>query len=206
MWVDVVKAHNWVYKYTGILHRDVSINNIMFRRNRDMIYGVINDFDLSFRNESSAQRTGSAPFMSVFMLSKTSSLPRYLYRYDLESFFYVFLFVCCSYRPTEKGGKYKLLYNDNTTMAEWLDMEVAVLRIHKPALFARLGNLNDFLKEGHPDFEMAKHCLKTLHKAFSIGICSDWDEGTPEDVETFCGNVSFDVFEKAIESLPLPLN
>ncbi|KAJ3986086.1 protein kinase [Lentinula detonsa] len=43
-----VMLHQWLYECAGILHRDLSIGNIMFRRIDGKVYGVLNDFDLSF--------------------------------------------------------------------------------------------------------------------------------------------------------------
>ncbi|KAF8892836.1 hypothetical protein CPB85DRAFT_1440734 [Mucidula mucida] len=41
-------GHAWVYECTKILHRDISISNIMYRVKEDgRICGVLNDFDLS---------------------------------------------------------------------------------------------------------------------------------------------------------------
>ncbi|KAF5358858.1 hypothetical protein D9757_008617 [Collybiopsis confluens] len=56
---DILQVHNWLYTEARILHRDLSMGNIMFRRVGGKVYGVLNDFDLSsflpFRDELSSQ-------------------------------------------------------------------------------------------------------------------------------------------------------
>ncbi|KAH9828544.1 uncharacterized protein C8Q71DRAFT_852009 [Rhodofomes roseus] len=45
---DVVRAHHWVYETSKILHRDISLNNIMWYRLPDgRIIGVLCDWDLA---------------------------------------------------------------------------------------------------------------------------------------------------------------
>ena len=99
-------VHHWLYKYAGILHRDLSPNNIMCRfieeRNGEgsmerRVYGVLTDYDLSSftatmnsnYKKTSQQRTGTPPYMALELLKGTSAL--HLYRHDLESLFYIML-------------------------------------------------------------------------------------------------------------------
>ncbi|KAI0079388.1 hypothetical protein K474DRAFT_651538 [Panus rudis PR-1116 ss-1] len=50
---DTVRAHHWVWKEAGVLHRDISINNIMFRRTSDgSVSGVLCDWNLSDTKDS----------------------------------------------------------------------------------------------------------------------------------------------------------
>jgi len=112
-------VHRWLYLRAGILHRDFSLNNIMYRtiieenENGDLeekVYGVLTDFDLASWKEdlddkykqTSQQRTGTPPFMAQGLLD--GSEPLHLYRHDLESLFYVMLIVATRYEiePTTK--------------------------------------------------------------------------------------------------------
>ncbi|KAF5381478.1 hypothetical protein D9757_008123 [Collybiopsis confluens] len=62
---DILQIHRWLYEHPGILHRDLSMANIMYRREGDNVYGVLNDFDLSLFHKcvdegpTSKQRTGT---------------------------------------------------------------------------------------------------------------------------------------------------
>ncbi|KAF8826602.1 hypothetical protein HHX47_DHR5000074 [Lentinula edodes] len=99
---DILQIHQWLYECVGILHRDLSSGNIMYRRIDGKVYGVLNDFDLSSRvrdmdkGPTSNQRTGTRPFMSVDLLSPVWE-GGHLYRHDLESLFYIMLCLACRY-------------------------------------------------------------------------------------------------------------
>ncbi|KAG7447144.1 uncharacterized protein BT62DRAFT_844081, partial [Guyanagaster necrorhizus] len=101
---DILQIHKWLYDHPGILHRDISPGNIMWRRTVDgHLRGVLNDFDLSaYRHEtgpSSRQRTGTLPYMAFELLinDENGHPPKHLYRHDVESIFYVILLLCCRY-------------------------------------------------------------------------------------------------------------
>ncbi|KAJ3990882.1 kinase-like domain-containing protein, partial [Lentinula boryana] len=100
---DILQIHQWLYECVGILHRDLSSGNIMFRRKDGKIYGVLNDFDLSSRVQSmdkgptSNHRTGTRPFMSIDLLNANWE-GGHLYRHDIESLFYIMLCLACRYR------------------------------------------------------------------------------------------------------------
>ncbi|KIK58613.1 hypothetical protein GYMLUDRAFT_45217 [Collybiopsis luxurians FD-317 M1] len=99
---DILQIHQWLYEKPEILHRDISIGNIMFKRDtKGNVLGVLNDFDLAScpgqsDQPSSKHRTGTKPFMAYDLL-KSSWLRGHMYRHDLESLFYVLLIICCHY-------------------------------------------------------------------------------------------------------------
>ncbi|KAH9831027.1 uncharacterized protein C8Q71DRAFT_911027 [Rhodofomes roseus] len=47
VFVDVVRAHYWVYETSKILHRDISINNVMWFIKDGQVIGVLCDWDLA---------------------------------------------------------------------------------------------------------------------------------------------------------------
>ncbi|KAJ3988145.1 protein kinase [Lentinula detonsa] len=112
---DILQIHQWLYECVGILHRDLSSGNIMFRRKDGKIYGVLNDFDLSSRVQNmdkgptSNHRTGTRPFMSIDLLNSNWE-GGHLYRHDIESLFYIMLCLACRYRrpnvPTPEPRAY----------------------------------------------------------------------------------------------------
>ncbi|CCM01669.1 uncharacterized protein FIBRA_03732 [Fibroporia radiculosa] len=51
IFLDVVRAHHWVWVTSAILHRDVSVNNIMFRRIGGRAVGVLCDWDLAITHD-----------------------------------------------------------------------------------------------------------------------------------------------------------
>ncbi|KAJ3892936.1 protein kinase [Lentinula edodes] len=100
---DILQIHQWLYECVGILHRDLSSGNIMYRRIDGKVYGVLNDFDLSSRvrdmdnGPTSNQRTGTRPFMSLDLLNPVWK-GGHFYRHDLESLFYIILCLACRYQ------------------------------------------------------------------------------------------------------------
>ncbi|KAJ3898191.1 protein kinase [Lentinula edodes] len=117
---DILQIHQWLYECVGILHRDLSSGNIMYRRIDGKVYGVLNDFDLSSRvrdmdkGPTSNQRTGTRPFMSVDLLSPVWE-GGHLYRHDLESLFYIMLCLACRYEapgvPAPEPRAYSKWFN-----------------------------------------------------------------------------------------------
>ncbi|KAJ4489792.1 hypothetical protein C8R41DRAFT_382486 [Lentinula lateritia] len=105
---DVVQCHHWGWKYPRILHRDISIGNIMVREKDRQKYGVLIDWDLVIwfdeRKEGSTSkfRTGTKPYMAHEQHSSDWQGP-HRFRHDLESVFYVILLLVSLYSsPTEK--------------------------------------------------------------------------------------------------------
>ena len=88
----------------GVYHRDISPPNIMYYRDEDRAVGVLNDWDLatalSALSTPNTDRTGTVPFMALQLLS-TQDVP-HLFRHDVESFIWVFLWVCGCSDESEK--------------------------------------------------------------------------------------------------------
>lgn len=158
-------AHHWVYEKSGILHRDISVGNVMFYRNEGEAIGVLCDWDLAydFRNPTKEKtqmieqpaeepdiaedptlesedsdnnsvddessdgvevdmkhdddsrsanimdkedprrpqyRTGTGPFMAYELLLP-GEVPLHIYRFDLESFFWLLAWFCAVFDPVE---------------------------------------------------------------------------------------------------------
>ena len=68
----------------------------MFRRERGVVYGVMNNFDLGQTSDNEhegdlGERTGTRPFMSISLHLEEgrTQIPKHIERFDLESVFYV---------------------------------------------------------------------------------------------------------------------
>ncbi|KAJ7025709.1 hypothetical protein C8F04DRAFT_1268848 [Mycena alexandri] len=70
----IFKCYRWLYETVKIMHRDISVNNLMFHRVGE-------------------KRTGTKPYMARDLLD--ASPPPHRYRHDLESFLYVLVFLTC---------------------------------------------------------------------------------------------------------------
>ncbi|KAJ2595421.1 hypothetical protein GGF39_003828, partial [Coemansia sp. RSA 1721] len=68
---DAMEAHNAILERCGILHRDISTNNILINRSKGHVRGMLIDYDCAIRtntNDKTVSRpemTGTLPFMST---------------------------------------------------------------------------------------------------------------------------------------------
>ena len=89
---DFIPGHESLLN-TGILHRDVSIGNIMLTENEDD--GFLIDYDLAMRTSNdrasgAPSKTGTKVFMAIdALLGEPHS-----FMHDLESFFWVLFWIC----------------------------------------------------------------------------------------------------------------
>ncbi|CAD6500923.1 BgTH12-06627 [Blumeria graminis f. sp. triticale] len=103
---DVILAHISLFKEVRILHRDVSINNIILTDTavNNGRYGLLIDLDLaiSLNDVNSEQNrqtmTGTMEYIALRILQaniyETGKGYKHTYRHDLESFFYVLVSAC----------------------------------------------------------------------------------------------------------------
>ncbi|KAK1252733.1 hypothetical protein MKX08_003920 [Trichoderma sp. CBMAI-0020] len=93
---DAIKAHQSLYTTGNILHRDISSNNIIITDPEvaDGFKGMLIDLDLAKENNSgpsgARHQTGTMQFMAIEVLCTVD----HTYRHDLESFFYVLIWMC----------------------------------------------------------------------------------------------------------------
>ena len=183
-------VHRWLYDHVGILHGDLSLNNIMCRIvkvNRagvteKKVYGVLTDYDLSLWTASLTpdyaktlqQRTGTPPFMAHELLNRIDTL--HLYRHDVESLFYIILILATHYeiqapKKGENGGVRVRQGLKKLPYQEWFD---------EPSYKALAAFKNHFLwgfddLDLSPAFEDFGSWLNALHLSFSQGIYSKLD-------------------------------
>ena len=174
-------VHQWLYKYAGILHRDLSPNNIMWRLIEEKngrgemewrVYGVLTDYDLSSftatmnsnYKKTSQQRTGTPPYMAHELLRGTSAL--HLYRHDLESLFYIMLLTAARHTIGTPKRKDKprviLLKSLVLSYEDWFnERHYDVLGLRKGALFAELQpiKLSEMFEDFLPWLEDLQQCF-----------------------------------------------
>ncbi|KIK58604.1 hypothetical protein GYMLUDRAFT_45212 [Collybiopsis luxurians FD-317 M1] len=187
---DILQIHQWLYEKPKILHRDISIGNIMFKRDtKGNVLGVLNDFDLAscpghLDQPSSKHRTGTKPFMAYDLLT-TNWERGHMYRHDLESLFYVLLIICCHYE------------NFSTSISKppylkWFTDPVGVVATMK----------SDFLLLGarvslpiQPFFEDIRHWLNHYRSVLKSGFVDFLNNGDQEDydLKTFGGKTTYKV-------------
>ncbi|KAF5360248.1 hypothetical protein D9758_009155 [Tetrapyrgos nigripes] len=168
---DILQGHRWLYDRAQILHRDISMQNIMVRRvpNEGKVYGVLNDLDLSSeyltqKGPSCSDRTGTRPYMARVLLSKSLKGP-HLYRYDLESAFYVMLCYFCRYNLQGElcTKEYDKWYTGNAT--DVLDSKTSLF---SPAVTVGYGQAFKFNPPVTPDFLPFVPILVELYERFLV--------------------------------------
>lgn len=97
-----VAGHEALYK-VNILHRDISINNLMINTDRSnpSLLGFLIDLDhaieISRESSGAAGRTGTRAFMSIGILAGEP----HTFMDDLESFFWVLYWICIHFESSD---------------------------------------------------------------------------------------------------------
>ena len=183
-------VHRWLYDCPGILHCDLSSNNIMCRILKEpnaagelerKVYGVLTDYDLSswtkdLKNDhtmTSQEWTGTPPYMALELLKGLSRTR--LYRHDVESLFYIMLLMC---------GRYTFGYAEDRLMGE--ETRQVIMRKgmipyqnwFRQADYNMLGNtksaffMHQEVIELSPAFTDFRPWLETLQTRFRRGFSS----------------------------------
>ena len=93
---DAIKAHRSLYLKGNMLHRDISENNIIITNPKETggFAGMLIDLDLAkvlgSGRSGARHQTGTMEFMAIEVLQGID----HTYRHDLESFFYVLIWLC----------------------------------------------------------------------------------------------------------------
>ncbi|KIM73761.1 hypothetical protein PILCRDRAFT_14983, partial [Piloderma croceum F 1598] len=158
--VDIVKTHKALCEQRHILHRDISLNNLMLYEHSpedSTRRGLLIDFDYSTEiggpnGPSDNHRTGTGPFMAIEVLRHADSQAIIQKpNHDLESIFYVLLCFCLRYNGPHGQranlgpmpvDKFYLANESYDSLATWktgvlFEYEDQVLR-HIPPYFADL--------------------------------------------------------------------
>src|ERR1700683_2080547 len=93
----------------------------MLCKEGDKVYAVLNDFDLAVsadvKSTSSKQRMGTKPFMAIDLLQPDP--PVHVYRHDLESMFYVLVWITSRFHNGEEIA--------DSPLREWADEDGTTL-------------------------------------------------------------------------------
>ncbi|KAJ6459432.1 hypothetical protein C8R47DRAFT_1226573 [Mycena vitilis] len=192
----IVECHHWLHDAPKILHRDISVSNLMSQQIGGEVYGVMNDFDLAIiltapQLSTSVQRTGTKPYMAMDLL--VPEPPKHLYRHDLESFLYVLVFLTCTIT--------------GSPLANWKNLGMSVLGDQKNNVLTK--TLFPPVKPGYErPFEL---WIVALRQIFRLGNQNrnEHDEAvvfarlkngivSEFDGETLGGAVTFGTFENAL--------
>ncbi|KAG7440979.1 uncharacterized protein BT62DRAFT_909529 [Guyanagaster necrorhizus] len=175
---DILQIHKWLYDHPGILHRDISPGNIMWRRTVDgHLRGVLNDFDLSaYRHDtgpSLRQRTGTLPYMAFELLidDENGHPPKHLYRHDVESIFYVILLLCCRYMVVAKqdldGRPILERTRVHSPFNSWYKLDRDDLKYKKCFFITKIDSFSPMANSGFTDFQS---WINRIRQQFLLGF------------------------------------
>ncbi|KAJ7066822.1 hypothetical protein B0H15DRAFT_972043 [Mycena belliarum] len=195
----IFKCYRWLYEKVKIMHRDISLGNLMYRQMEGgKVIGVLNDFDFALHLtaiplSTSKQRTGTKPYMARDLL--VPSPPRHLYRHDLESLFYVLASIATGFhegKPIMSAPLWKWhIFDMGTLLTEkqaFLSQSVVTTTAHFAALRLWILTLRAMFQRGN-----------TARQDHAILVEESMGRVVPVfDEETLGGQVTFDAFAACI--------
>ncbi len=182
---DAVKAHRSLLGKAKILHRDISENNIIVTdpEMADGFTGMLIDLDLAIvdgERTGGRHMTGTMEFMAIDVLRGVE----HTYRHDLESFFYLLLWMCAR-RAWERGFQCRTRDRPKRNiLRKWYGSNAADVADAKRGTMHTDG-FKDILNEFAPAFD----CIKPLSEKvrsilFPLTRDGELDLGTPADPNT----------------------
>ena len=199
---DAIKAHRSLYLEGKILHRDISSNNIIitYAKEAGDFKGMLIDLDLAKERESgpsgARHQTGTMQFMAIEVLRGMD----HSYRHDLESFFYVLLWMSAR----RAWAKKRLRGNDEVEPAQ-SDLHSWEIGSFKDIAKAKEGDmtvngLERIMGEFPKDFDAVKLlCLRI--RSILFGDTARLMIGTPAgDPERLYDDI-IESYNQAIEDL-----
>ncbi|RPB18865.1 hypothetical protein L211DRAFT_843186 [Terfezia boudieri ATCC MYA-4762] len=189
-------GHASLFFQAGILHRDLSPNNIialkqpirtalptLLSQNQTHIYnlyGCLIDLDYAVDTHingasGAADRTGTYPFIAINVLT---SQEIHRYRHDLESFLYVLLWVCCYpvQTPTASSTSPGQSWPTHDPLGLWRDGGIDQVASDKSRkIVSQVDAFNRLLERFRPGFEAFKQAARELRLilwATPGGVCA----------------------------------
>lgn len=188
-----------MFEKANILHRDISINNIMISKNPadGKPRGFLIDLDMAvrvntYKPSGAPHRTGTMAFIAVQVL-KGNAL--HSWRHDLESFFYVFIWICCLYEQTQEGRRQMPLGDHQ--LQKWYGESAAAV---KEAMISFRENFKSILDDFLPNFECLKLMMWEWRELLFPLQGGERFSGTPENHSPVYDKV-IKMFDKQICSL-----
>ncbi|CAD6499393.1 BgTH12-03510 [Blumeria graminis f. sp. triticale] len=195
---DAIKAHRSLLLDANILHRDISVNNVLLKHCEDPkdYGGILIDLDLTilFKGGEAQGKlgamTGTIQFMALEILQNSFALPgavvSHSYRHDLESFFYVLLWICIRSRwPDDKSPHAAFL-------RKWYSGAAEEIYSNKETQMKKGTFGEKVMKRISPEFEDVKILVWTFwntlfykDQEFTIGTAPDPDTLYGPIIETF---------------------
>jgi serine/threonine protein kinase len=201
---DAIKAHRSLYLEGKILHRDISENNIIITdpKKADGFTGTLIDADLAKEvgggRTGARHQTGTMQFMAIQVLRQIA----HTYRHDLESFFYVLLWISAR-RAWEREFGCRLVDQPKESMLrQWYTGSYKEIAQSKE--YAMTVNGFEALLEEFPlEFDCVKPICREIRDTLFPYRNGNWlFTGTTEDPPEKLYNTIIDAFDRAIAGMP----
>ena len=200
---DAIKAHRSLYTAGKILHRDISENNIIITDPKETngFTGMLIDQDLAKEIGSgpsgARHQTGTMEFMAIEVLRLVS----HSYRHDLESFFYVLLWMCAR-RAWERRFRCRAAHQPKESMlSKWYTgsyKEIAQSKMYAMGV----DGLKELLEEFPAVFDRVKLlCEEIRGILFPLLDNGTMFIGTPSDPPEKLYDPIIEAFDNAIAGI-----
>ncbi|TFY77517.1 hypothetical protein EWM64_g6495 [Hericium alpestre] len=170
--IDVILAHRALHDEKKIIHRDISLRNIMLQDNGSppgKRPGLLIDLDYSvkidrlFTADTTNHRTGTLPYMAIDILTAKQSVEHKAY-HDLESFFYVLCWICTVMAGPGLPRRFEL---EESELRQWFQyIKFNTVGLHKDNSLRDDASFNALLSEFHPYFDAIRPCARQLRDLF----------------------------------------
>ena len=197
---DTIRAYKSLFRKENILHRDISENNIIITDSEtDDSKGMLIDLDLAKELGSSRSgarcRTGTMELMAIEVLRGIA----HTYRHDLESFFYVLVWLC-GRRGWNFVGRTKNEPQRNL-FTKWYTESYGEIASAKQG-HMHIDLFEEILEEfPQPEFDCVKPLCRELR-----GILFPYRDGlfigTPKDPEILYRPI-IQAFDKAVDDIKI---
>ncbi|KAG9245612.1 hypothetical protein BJ878DRAFT_533795 [Calycina marina] len=190
---DAIRGHRSLLEDGKILHRDISENNIIITElpAEEAPKGRLIDFDLAKELDTmpsgARHRTGTMQFMAIEVLEGKG----HTYRHDLESFFFVFVWMCIRYGYESTGGQ---------NPSKQTRPNTNILRGWYSGTYTEIATTKQGHVEFSPKFENLKPLARELRSALFPIRDGDISTGTFLDHDIMYDGM-IKAFNRAIESL-----
>ncbi|KAF7867283.1 hypothetical protein EAF04_005366 [Stromatinia cepivora] len=200
---DAIRGHRSLFEDGKILHRDISENNIIITEPlaEDDPRGRLIDLDLAKELEGTAtgarHRTGTMQFMAIEVLEGND----HTYRHDLESFFYVFVWMCIRYGYEGMGRQNpkKVMKQKKNILQNWYTGTYIQIASTKQSLMGKK-RFENVIAEFAPKFENLKELARELRSVLFPIIDEDIFTGTFHKHDVMYGGMIM-ALDKAIGRL-----
>ncbi|KAG6833637.1 hypothetical protein H0H93_013132 [Arthromyces matolae] len=211
IFMDCVECHYHAYQKERMPHLELRESSLMFKYGPNSnVRGVLNDWDIASDVDNSVKSqllnttrcTGTIPFMARDLLVGGTP-PPHLYRHDLESFFYIFVWAAIN----RDFGALEPRKTDFTT-AQWDTPTLAHAKRIKQGFMSDYDDMKtEILERVHPKNSVL---LPRIDALWLLFFQAHLDRGTRSaklsvedwDHTTLGGHITFEKFMKAIGREP----